>query len=222
MRLALLAAALGIAAMPAQATQIVSFGQTSGTNTITATANGAGTATTIQTNGAGAGVLIDELFGVVTPPAIAGFFNLTASSVDAAQAVLGGIVQDFSGSFCLSSLAGCAGTVDLEGTFTDAAFGLNGGSQLSVNVASPPQTLSLSSGVIPAADLASPSSFTLSMSNLGALAIDNATIASFTSSFSGIANATTVAAPEPMTVALLGVGMLGLGLVRYRKAPPLP
>lgn len=217
MKTALLAAvAFAAFVLPAYATQITAFGQTSQANTITATANGTGTQTTIATNGLGASVLIDQLFGVVTPPAINAFFSLTATSIDAAQTALGAIIQHYAGSFALTSGAGGTGTNELSGTFSDAAFGVNGGTQLSINVASPPDTLSLSSSVIPAADLVAPSSFTLSMSNLGALTLDTATIGSFTSSFSGVANATTIAAPEPMTVGLLGVGLLGIGMTRLR------
>jgi hypothetical protein len=211
MKLALLTAtAIVLAAPAANAVQIISFGQTSATNTVSITANGAGTATTIGITDAS--ILIDQLFGAVTPPAIPAVMDLTATSIDNAVPVGPAILQHYSGNFCISSAAGCGGTVDLQGTFSDAAFGLGGGTQLSVNVASPPDTLSLSSGVIPAADLTPPSSFTLSMSNLGGLAIDNLTLASTTASFSGVANAAAV--PEPASFAMLGLGLLGIAMVR--------
>ena len=212
--LLLAATALSLMTASASATQIISFGQTSGSNTITATDDG--TVTNINTNGTGAAILIDQLFGVVTPPAIAAFMTLNATSIDAATLVGGlAVLQHYSGSFCISTGAGCTGTNELSGTFSDAAFGLNGGTQLSVNVANPPDTLVLSSSVIPAADLVAPSSFTLSMSNLPALSIDGNTIAAFTSSFSGVANATTVS--EPGSLALMGIGLLGMGMISYRK-----
>ena len=209
--LLLSATALFLAAAPASAGQLISFGQQSGSNTVTITANGAGTATTMSITDAA--VLIDQLEGATTPPAIPAFMDLTATSIDNAVPVGPAILQHYSGTFCISSGAGCSGTVDLSGTFSDAAFGLGGGTQLSVNVANPPDTLSLSSTVIPAVDLVPPSSFTLSMSNLGGLSIDNLTLASTTASFSGVANA---AVPEPTALALMGVGLLGIGLVRHR------
>ena len=215
MRRVLLTATL-LAGLPlaANAVQIISFGQTSGTNTVTATANAGGTATTITISDAT--VLIDQLLGIATPPAIPAFLDLTATSIDAAVGVGPALLQHYSGTFCIAAAAGCAGTVDLQGTFSDAAFGLQTGDQLSVNVASPPDTLALSSGVIPAADLLPPSSFTVAMSNVSpALNLDNATLGSFTASFAGTADAST-AVPEPASLLLLGVGALAIGYVRRR------
>jgi len=215
------AALIGLAGT-ANATQIISFGQTSGSNTVTATDNG--TTTTITTSGTP--ILIDQLFGITTPPAISAFMNFTAVSQGAAVPIGAQFVQHYNGSFTICSTVNCAGpgnVNDLSGVFTDAAFGTSTGGQLSINVAAPPDTLVLTSSVIPAIDLLSPSSFTLSMSNIAAppgLHLDGTTIAAFTASFSGVASATTEAipAPEPAALGLLGIGLLGIGMVRRRRA----
>ena len=219
MRTALLAGLASIClSFSAHATQIIAFGQVSGSNTLTATANGAGTATALSTDTA---VTITQLFGQVAP--LSGFLDLSANSIDAAVGIGPALLQHYSGTFAVTSLAGGLGTNYLSGTFSDAAFGLATGEQLSINVASPPDTLALTSGVIPAADLVAPSTFTLSLSNLlPALSLDNATLASFTASYSGVASATTVATPEPASLAVLGIGLLGLGMVAQRRRTNAP
>ena len=214
------AAALSGTALPARATQIISFGQTAAINTVTGIANLAGTQTTITINNAS--VLIDQLFGVVTPPAIDAFMDLSATSIDAAVGVGPALLQHYDGSFCISSGVNCTGTIDLKGTtFSDAAFGLSTGSQLSLNIADPPDTLILASDVIPAADLLTPSSFTLSMSNIGTppgLSLDNMTIASFTASFSGVANATPQPVVEASALSILLVGLAAMAVLKRRSA----
>ncbi|HEY2418917.1 MAG TPA: hypothetical protein VGH84_13420 [Steroidobacteraceae bacterium] len=208
------AAILGIAGA-ADAAQIAAFSQTSGSNTITATQNGGATATSIAA--AAAGVNVSQLFG--NPAPFLADFALSANSIDAAQTVLGLAVQHFSGTFCISSGVGCTGTDFLSGSFTDAAVGAVGGPGLVVNVNNPPDTLSLSSSVISPLDLGPPNTFNLAFSNLiPDLAVCGATLCSFTASFSGVASANTTSVPasEPLGLAVLGVGLLGLGLVKAR------
>jgi len=203
-----LAVVLPVAA--ANAALITSFAQESGSNTITSTNNGAGV-TTIDTTGA----LVTLGGGLFNVSGVN--FDLSATSTDTAVLVGTSVIQHYSGNFCISSGAGCTGSF-LSGTFTDAAFGANGGPGLTVNVNNPPESLALASNVLPASELQPPSSFNLTFVNLSApLGIVGGSIDSFTASFTGDISASAANVPEPTTMAVLGMGMLGLGMVRARR-----
>jgi hypothetical protein len=192
--------------------QITAFGQTSGSNTTTATVNAGDTQTTIVITDAT--VLLTQLLGQVTP--ISADLDLTATSIDAVQGVGQALLQHYSGNFCITSGPGCTGIDFLSGTFIDAAFGLATGSQLSVNVSNPPDALSLTSSVIPVSELAAPSSITFAFSNVSpGLGQLGTTIAPFTASVAGDADASTV--PEPASLALFLVGLTGLTFLRSRS-----
>jgi hypothetical protein len=151
-------------------------------------------------------------------------FELSATSVDPAVLFGGNIIQHYSGSFCVSSVAGCGGNF-LSGTFTDAAFGANGGPGLTVQVSNPPESLALTSNVIPASELVPPSSFNLTFVNLGpALHINGTTLGAFTASFTGDVSSSAVPAGEPAGLAIMGVGLVGLGWIvsRRRNVSSLP
>lgn len=205
------ATAMTCLAFPARATLITGFSQESLTNAVTATDNGLVTTISIAP-----GTLVTLGGGIFNVSGAS--FQLTATSIDTAVNNAGIIQQHYSGSFCVSSIAGCGGNF-LSGTFADAAFGANGGAGLVVQVSSPPETLALTSNVVPASELLDPSSFNLTFANLGpALHIDGTTIGAFTSSFTGDVSASSV--PEPLSLAILGAGLLGLGVVKRKASPP--
>jgi MYXO-CTERM domain-containing protein len=201
---------LALATVPANATLLTGFSQESLNNTVVATDNG-----TVTNISVAAGTLVTLGGGLFN---VAGAsFELSATSIDAAVNISGEIVQHYSGSFCVSSVSGCGGNF-LSGTFTDAAFGAAGGPGLTVQVSNPPESLVLTSNVIPAGELLPPSSFNLTFVNFSApLAIDGSTIGAFDASFTGDVSSNAVAASEPASLGILGLGLLGIGMVAHRR-----
>jgi hypothetical protein len=212
MRKLLLTTALAIA-LPAaaNATLLTAFAQESSANTVTAT-DSAGVTTISYTNA------LTTLGGGILGAIPGAVMTLTATSIDAAISVAGNVIQHYSGSFCISAAAGCTGNF-LSGVFTDAAFGALGGPGLTVNVNNPPESLTLASNVIPANELVPPNSFNLAFVSLSnPLAIVGGSIGSFTAAYSGDISASASAVPEPAGIAILGIGLLGLTMLRRKSS----
>jgi hypothetical protein len=196
-------------ATAANATEILSFGQTGTGAPITGTASG--TSTTISAMDAPVTVTSCYDCGTLSGPES---FTFSAHSIGPASMVDGYVVQPYSGTFSIT-----AGSENiLSGTFSDAIFGSGTSLTLSASDAVPGQSLSFTSNVIPASYLDTPKGMSLSFADVTPpVGITDGTLEGFKASVAGTFSAAGGVVPEPATLSLLVAGMLGIGLARRRK-----
>jgi len=220
-KLLLAATLLTLGAFPTvgNATVIVTYGQTGLGNTVTATPNAGDTATTISATD----VPIDVTQCIAGAACLGPeFLDITATSTDAAQQVGTAVTQHYSGTFSIFAGAGMTGADILSGTFTDAVFGA--GPQLTLAVGNPPDSLTLTSTVIPAAELVAPNAIGFTFTNVippvgvvgsGCAQFPNSmqpcTLAGMDAAVAGNASASV---PEPASLGIFAVGLLALGFTR--------
>ena len=216
----LTAALLLVAALPSPgyADMILNFGGSPGA--ITAVGDGTTGVTTIDSMGASTGVTISSIGGVSS--SINGFLKLAATSSGTATDIGGIIEQNFNGTFAITQNANGTGINYLSGSFSGLTFGFNGGTVATLTASDPPSAVSFTSSFSPTLPLDTPRGASFTFSNVSpALGIvgtgSDATLASFTAQGSGTFSA---AVPEPSSLTLAGIGVLGLvGIgLRQRKA----
>jgi len=199
----------------AKATVILSFAQSINGPTVVATNNTGDTTTSII--GTDIPVIITQYSGGGAP--ISAFLDFNLESSNQATLLLGQILQPFDGSLSFTSGISGTGTNYLSSVFTDFVFGIDGGSSLTLNSSQPPGTVAFTSDILDVSQLVVPRALSLAFADVTpAGAIVGSTLRGFTSSVSGtISAASPTVVPEPSSVAVLAVGLVGLGMLGFNR-----
>lgn len=210
------ALALSMTAPVAGAAVIIDFAQVSASLGLSGAFTGAGntlTATDLP-------VLITTLDG--TPVNLNAFLDLSASSTTTVNTSNSpDVTQRYTGNFSICATAiGCAINY-LSSNFIDLTlFGTlgagSGAGQISLSVSDPPRTVDFTSTVISTSNLADPSAFGFTLTGVTpALALNGSYFSDFGANLVGNASASQV--PEPATLLLMSLGMMGLAVYRRRR-----
>lgn len=200
----------------AQADLILTFGQTSNSNTVSASGG-------TQITGANVAVDITQIHpsaGLSTP--LSGFLNFSLQSSGPAATMAGGTVfaQQYTGNFSITGLANGGGTNYLSSNSVNGFLMGGTSSPSSLNFIANDNSLS-SDVIVP---LSIPTGISLSLANIQATnsndppsnILANGTVVPFTASVSGTFSATasqqptaSTPVPEPSFMGMIGVGGIG-------------
>ena len=203
------AIALAVSATSAHATALLTFGQTSSVDTVSATNNATDTSTTIT---ASTPVLVTSYLNGA--PSFIANLNMTLNSNGPISNQGGVLLQGFSGMASWTS-----GAINyLTAAFDDALFAINGASSLSISASQPPGSITFTSSVLSAAQFLDPAALSFSFADvIPPAGATGTTLGAFTSTISGTSSVNAPESiPEPATLAvmLLGASMFGLGVAK--------
>lgn len=198
----------------ASAEVLVGGGSTSPATTAVVATVSSGATTIVGTNLLGT---FNTLFGIGLSAPFYLNFTMTSTTVDTGTNTSGSAYQQhYSGTFSINSAPSGGGFNYLSGSFVDSLTGNVGATSLALQVTIPPDTLTLNSGFFATV---TGESLTLSL-DVPRLALTSVTGGYTLSAFSGGSFSqieVTGTAPEPASMALLGIGGSLMGLMKLRR-----